>query len=127
MMDKFKMTDMRDVSLVLGMQVKRDRKNKTRTVRQENSTFFSGEVWHGELQAYQYSRPRIGALHPTARGYSSKRGGDATVPSQYGLGDALLSNHNVRHHVEHLPTCSCYVVAFESAHGRGQAPAIIPG
>ena len=37
-MDQFKMTDMGDVSLVLGMQVTRDRKYKTLTISQENYT-----------------------------------------------------------------------------------------
>ena len=37
-MDQFKMTDMGDVSLVLGMQVTRDRQGKTLTISQENYT-----------------------------------------------------------------------------------------
>ena len=37
-MDKFKMTDMGDVSLVLGMQVTRDRGKKTLTISQGNYT-----------------------------------------------------------------------------------------
>ena len=37
-MDQFKMTDMGDVSLVLGMQVTRDRKYETLTISQENYT-----------------------------------------------------------------------------------------
>ena len=38
LMDRFKMTDMGDVSLVLGMQVTRDRRGKTLTISQENCT-----------------------------------------------------------------------------------------
>ena len=38
LMDQFKMTDMGDVSLVLGMQVTRDRQGKTLTISQENYT-----------------------------------------------------------------------------------------
>ena len=37
-MDQFKMTDTGDVSLVLGMQVTRDRQGKALTLRQENYT-----------------------------------------------------------------------------------------
>ena len=37
-MDQFKTTDMGDVSLVLGMQVTRDRQRKTLTISQENYT-----------------------------------------------------------------------------------------
>ena len=37
-MDQFKMTDMGDVSLVLGMQVTRDRQGETLTISQENYT-----------------------------------------------------------------------------------------
>ena len=37
-MKRFKMTDMGDVSLVLGMQVTRDRQQKTMTISQENYT-----------------------------------------------------------------------------------------
>ena len=39
LMDQFNMTDMGDVSLVLGMQVTRDRQGKTLTISQENYTF----------------------------------------------------------------------------------------
>ena len=38
LMDQLKMTDMGDVSLVLGMQVTRDRQGKTLTISQENYT-----------------------------------------------------------------------------------------
>ena len=38
LMDQFKMTDMGDVLLVLGMQVTRDRQGKTLTISQENYT-----------------------------------------------------------------------------------------
>ena len=38
LMDQFKMTDMGDVSLVLSMQVTRDRQGKTLTNSQENYT-----------------------------------------------------------------------------------------
>jgi len=38
LMKRFKMTDMGDVSLVLGMQVRRDRQQKTITISQENYT-----------------------------------------------------------------------------------------
>ena len=37
-MEKFKMTDMGDVSLVLGMQITRDRENRTLTISQEEYT-----------------------------------------------------------------------------------------
>ena len=37
-MEKFKMTDMGDVSLVLGMQITRDREKKTLTISQEEYT-----------------------------------------------------------------------------------------
>ena len=38
LMKRFKMTDMGDVSLVLGMQVTRDRQQRTITISQENYT-----------------------------------------------------------------------------------------
>ena len=38
LMGKFKMTDMGDVSLILGRQVTRDHQNKTLTISQENYT-----------------------------------------------------------------------------------------
>ena len=38
LMERFKMTDMGGVSLVLGMQVTHDRQNKTLTISQENCT-----------------------------------------------------------------------------------------
>ena len=38
LMEKFKMTDMGDVSLVLGMQITRDREKKTLTISQEEYT-----------------------------------------------------------------------------------------
>ena len=38
LMGKFKMTDMGDVSLVLGMQVTRDRRRDSLTITQENYT-----------------------------------------------------------------------------------------
>ena len=38
LMENFKMTDMGDVSLVLGMQITRDREKKTLTIRQEEHT-----------------------------------------------------------------------------------------
>ena len=38
LMERFKMTDMGDVSLVLVMQVTRDRQNKTRNISQDNCT-----------------------------------------------------------------------------------------
>ena len=38
LMEKFKMTDMDDVSLVLGMQITRDREKKTLTISQEGYT-----------------------------------------------------------------------------------------
>ena len=37
-MERFKTTSLGDVSLVLGMQVTRDRQNKTLTINQENYT-----------------------------------------------------------------------------------------
>ena len=40
LVEQFKMTDMGDVSLVLGMQVTRDRQGKTLTISQENYTKF---------------------------------------------------------------------------------------
>ena len=71
--ERFKMTDMGDVSRILGMQVTRDRQNKTPTVKPgELHQVYSGDVWCGELQAYQYSRLRTGALHQTAGGHSSE-------------------------------------------------------
>ena len=36
LMERFKMTDMGDVSLVLGMQVTGNRQNKSLTISQEN-------------------------------------------------------------------------------------------
>ena len=78
---RFKMTDMGDVSLVLGMHVTRDRQNKTLTISQESYTKSILETFrHGQLQAYQYSRLRIGALHQTAGGHSSEQGRDGTKP-----------------------------------------------
>ena len=38
LIDQFKMTGMGDVSLVLGMQVTRDRQGETLTISQENYT-----------------------------------------------------------------------------------------
>ena len=38
LMDKFKMTDLGDVSLVLGMQITRDREKKTLTISREEYT-----------------------------------------------------------------------------------------
>ena len=38
LMERFKMTDMGDVSLVLGMQVTHDHQNKTLTISEENYT-----------------------------------------------------------------------------------------
>ena len=38
LMEKFKMTDVGDVSLVLGMQITRDREKKTLTITQEEYT-----------------------------------------------------------------------------------------
>ena len=40
LMDQFKMTDMGDVSLVLSMQVTRDRQGEILTISQENYTKF---------------------------------------------------------------------------------------
>ena len=78
---RFKMTDMGDVSLVLGMHVTRDRQNNTLTISQENYTKSILKTFrHGKLQAYQYSMLRIGSLHQTAGGRSSEQGSDGTKP-----------------------------------------------
>ena len=44
LIEKFKMTDMGDVSLVLGMQITRDRKKKTLTISQEE---YTKSIWNG--------------------------------------------------------------------------------
>ena len=44
LMEKFKMTDMGDVSLVLGMQTTRDREKKTLTISQEE---YASPSWSG--------------------------------------------------------------------------------
>ena len=123
-MERFKMTDMGDVSLVICVQVSRDRQNKTPTISQENYT-------KSNLETFGMTNCKLPVLQATDGSSPSNnrrtRGRDATVPSHYGIGDLPRSNHKVRHHVQHLPTRSCYVQAFEDAHGRGQAPAEIPG
>jgi len=45
LMEKFKMTDMGDVSLVLGMQITRDREKKTLTIRSTPSPSWNGSAW----------------------------------------------------------------------------------
>ena len=57
LMETSKITDMGDVSLVLGMQITRDREKKTLTISQEEYTqVHLGTVRHGHLQTCWYSR-----------------------------------------------------------------------
>ena len=58
-MKRFKMTDMVDVSLVLGMQVTRDRQQKTITISQENYTRFILEKF-GMADCKPVSTPAFG-------------------------------------------------------------------
>ena len=109
------------------MQVTRDRQNKTLTISQENYT-------KSDLEKFGMANCKSSSTPGYAPGFSTKQAVDTLLneeetqwSSHYGLGDVSRSNHKVQYHVQHLPTRSCYVEAFEGAHGRGIAPAEIPG
>ena len=60
LMNQFKMTDMVDVLLVLGMQVTRDKQGKTLTISQENYTKFILERF-GMVDCKPSSTPGFGS------------------------------------------------------------------
>ena len=71
LMGKFKITDMGDVSLVLGIQVTCNRERGTLTITQENYT-----------KSSQHSRLRLRAIGGAAGGVAPQRQGQATLPGK---------------------------------------------
>ena len=84
LMEKFKMTDVGDVSLVLGMQTARERERKTLTVSQEEDTKSILE-WFGTPTANVLVLQALGQsfqLNNRKRRCSARRGLRGTKPLQ---------------------------------------------
>ena len=113
LMVRFQMTGMGDFSLVLGMEVTRDRQNKTLTISQENCTKSVLEKF-GMANCKPASTSGYGPELSTKQQEDTLQNEEeAQRSSHYGLGDVPRSNHKVRYHVQHLPTRSCYVEALK--------------
>ena len=101
LMERFKMTDMGDVSLVLGMRVPCDRQNKTLAIARRTTPSLFWVMMFGMANCKPTSTPGCGPEVSTRLPEDILLNeGDAAVPSHYGLGDVPRSNHKVRHHVQ---------------------------
>ena len=79
------MTDMGDVSLVLGMGVTRDREKGAVTITQEIPGIYqvpAGAVRHGKLQSIHAWCGKIALAGPSG-GEASKQGGKTVVPGHH--------------------------------------------
>ena len=120
LMEKFKMTDMGDVSLVLGMQTTRDREKKTLTISQE-------EYAKSILERFDMPNCKVVGTPGFDSELSTKQPEETLVSTEEtqryqaitGSVMYLCSDIEVRHHVQLGSTHSCYVKACEGIHGRG--------
>ena len=127
LMDQFKMTDMGDVSLVLSMQVTRDRQGKKMTISQENCTKSILERF-GMADCKPSSTPGFGSELSTKQPEGTLLNKEETQRYQAITGsDVSRSDYKVRHHVQLGSTRSCYVEAFEGTHGCSETSSALFG
>ena len=132
LMEKFKTTDMANVSLMLGMQITRDREKKTLTISQDEYTKsilerfgmanckLVGTPGFGSELSTKQPEERLLSKEETQR-YQAITGSMMNLAQilRYRLDDVSRSDIEVRHHVQLGSTRSCYVKACKGTHGRG--------
>ena len=98
LMDQFKMTDMGDVSLVLGMQATRDRKGNTLTISQENYTKSILERF-GMADCKLSSTPGFGSELSTKQPEGTQLNKDETQRYQAITGSVMYLAQITRHDI----------------------------
>ena len=126
--DRCEMSDMGDLSRILGMNLTRDREKGTIIISQKNYTEDVGTALRYErLQPRVHPRSRAGTVSEPTGGEAAGRGGEAALPGDHWSRDVSCTSHPLRHPLRSQPACEGHVQARESSHGGGQAPTSLLG
>ena len=108
LMDRFSMTDMGDVSKVLGVQVTRVREAKTLTISQEHyarsALARSGMAERNPAQPSTYDWSRTGVISQPAGRDAARLYGHPTFSGHQGVSDVPEPTHTLRHRLRRQPT-----------------------
>ena len=125
LMSRFDTWDMGDISLILGMQVTRNRENGTVTIFQANYTRSVLEKY-GMGECKPVNKPGAGkdlSLDQTEGNLLNRK---ATVSGDNRFVNVTSSSDSIRHPLQRQSACAGDVKAIQGTHGGGQARSPIP-
>lgn len=121
-MGRFAITDMRDVSMVLGMLISRHREVETLTISQDH---------YARSVPARFDMAEYNPMHTTGAGaeiFLQAAGHDAarlyghpTLPGHHGVSDVLEAMHSLRHHLRRQPTSPSHAQTVQTAHDRSKS------
>lgn len=112
LMEKFKLSDFGDVSLILGIQVSRNRAKGSLTISLKVlDRIYSQAVQNWQLQAAEHSRLRLKTANGATGDDSSRQGGNSKVPRHPGFRSVPAPSYTLRRHVRVQPACEGLVQA----------------
>ena len=117
LMSRFAMTDMEDASMVLGMQIARDREAKTLTIRQKHyarsvTARFGMEKYnpvHTTEQEWRFLSQAAG--HDATRLY-----GHPTLPGHHTVAHVPEPMYSIRRHLRRQPTGPSHEQTVQTTH-----------
>ena len=125
-MERFTMTQMGDVSLVLGIKISRDR--EAATLRSVKNTTLSPFVviWRGYMQPGAHDKGRRGAFSRSAGRYPARSHGNGALTIHYWVPHVSHPMHSLRNHLRRQPIGSNHEQAIQAPCDGSQAPSPIP-
>ena len=128
LMERFTMNDIRHVSLVLGMQITRDREagtlnDQSRKLHQVHS----GAIRHGGMQPGAHDGCRRRAFSRSARRYPTRSHVSRALLIHHWVSDVAGPMHALRHHLCRQPIGPSHEQVVQVPYDSSEAPSPIPG